>query len=212
MFTGLIEGTGCVESLKTGEGGWIRLASLPWTAAAVPGESIAVNGVCLTVTASEEGWFTADLSPETLSRSNLIDLKTGDLVNLERPLRLGDRLGGHLVLGHVDGVGILVESVAEGAFWRMEYEVQPQLMRYIVEKGSIAVDGISLTIAGLEDNRFEVAVIPSTREMTNLRTCKIGHRANIETDIIAKHVEALLHPYHERAKITQDFLNEHGFI
>lgn len=212
MFTGLIEGTGNVESLGTGEGGWIRLVNLPWASTSVSGESISVNGVCLTVTESQSGCFAADLSPETLSRSNLADLKKGDLVNLERPLRMGDRLGGHLVLGHVDGVGILVESVSEGSFWRQEYEVPPELMRYIVEKGSIAVDGISLTISSLRNNSFTVAVIPTTWETTNLHSSRIGQRVNIETDIIARHVEKLLRPYNEKGQLTQRFLHEHGFI
>ena len=214
MFTGLIEGTGQVEAVHTDaqSGGILRVGHLPWKEVNTVGESIAVNGACLTVVNAGGDTFEAELSPETLARTNLSHLSPGMLVNLERPLRLGDRLGGHLVLGHVDGQGSLVRLEAKGSFWEVEVQIPDLLERYVVEKGSIAVDGISLTVASLKGNTFTVAVIPQTWRMTHLHTRQQGDRVNLETDIIAKHIEQLMKPCSGQSQITPVFLSEHGFL
>jgi riboflavin synthase len=214
VFTGLIEGTGHVETVRSDpqSGGILRVGRLPWNEINTIGESIAVNGACLTVVSAAAGYFEAELSPETLSRTNLSQLSHGARVNLERPLRIGDRLGGHLVLGHVDGLGKLLRFVSKGSFWEVEVQIPGNLARYVVEKGSIAVDGISLTIACLTGNSFTVAVIPQTWETTHLHTRKPGDPVNLETDIIAKHLEQLMKPYTPESPITPGFLTEHGFL
>ncbi len=214
MFTGLVEGVGQIEGIRADPqtGGILRIGKLPWNEVNTLGESIAVNGACLTVVAAGKGFFEAEISPETLSRTNLSGLSTGGRVNLERPLRMGDRLGGHLVLGHVDGQGKLVHYESKGSFWEVAVEIPATLARYVVEKGSIAMDGISLTIASLSGNLFTVAVIPQTWETTNLHTHQPGDPVNLEADIIAKHLERLMQPYTPESRITPAFLAEHGFF
>jgi riboflavin synthase len=214
MFTGLVEGTGKIVEMHVDSsgGGILSIGNLPWQETLAIGDSVAVNGACLTVADTGAGGFKAELSPETLSRTNLSSLEAGDLVNLERPLRLGDRLGGHLVLGHVDGLGTLTRIDPQGEFWTVDVEMPPSLARYAVEKGSIAVDGISLTIASLSGNLFTVAIIPKTWECTNLASRKTGDRVNLESDIIAKHIERLIHPKAIESPITESFLAEHGFL
>ncbi len=214
MFTGLIEGTGQVEAVRSDPqaGGLLRIGHLPWKEVNTIGESIAVNGACLTVVGAGLGFFEAEMSPETLLRTNLSTLIPGAVVNLELPLRIGGRLGGHLVLGHVDGQGKLVRLETRGSFWEVEIEIPVNLARYVVEKGSIAVDGISLTIASLRGTLFTVAVIPTTWRLTNLHTRHPGEQVNLETDIIAKHVEQLMKPYTPDSRITPEFLSEHGFL
>ena len=185
MFTGLIEATGGVLEA----GGKMRIATDLELAI---GDSIAVNGVCLTVTALGEGWFTADAVPETLSRTTLGGLTPGRRVNLERPLRPTDRLGGHFVQGHVDGVGRLQSRAAEGDSTRLTFEAPEQVLRYVVEKGSIAVDGVSLTVAARLAGAFQVAVIPHTAAVTTLGERRPGETVNLEADVLAKYVEGLL--------------------
>ena len=180
MFTGIVEEAGSVVSVAPR----LRIAYRPML---VEGSSIAVNGVCLTAVRIEPGSFGADVSPETLSCTNLGDLAVGTLVNLERPVAVGDRLSGHIVQGHVDATG---ELLALENLW-LRVRVPPDLTRYMIHKGSIAIDGISLTIAALEDDIVSVALIPHTYEMTNLRSRRPGDRLNIEVDQIAKYVEKL---------------------
>ena len=156
------------------------------------GDSIAVSGACLTVTALAGTGFTADVSAETLSRTTLRDAKAGDRVNLEKALRVGDPLGGHIVLGHVDGVGTIREKTVRSRSVIFAFEVDPGLSRYIVAKGSVAVDGISLTVNGCEKNLFYVTIIPHTAAETTLGSKSVSERVNIETDILARHVEKLL--------------------
>jgi riboflavin synthase len=156
------------------------------------GDSIAVNGACLSVTALGSGAFTADVSAETLSRTTLQTTRAGSAVNLEKALRVGDRLGGHIVLGHVDGIGRIAEKTARSQSLLVGVEIDPQLARYIVEKGSITVDGISLTVNRCEKNRFYVNIIPLTAAGTTLGGKKVSDTVNIETDILAKYVERLL--------------------
>ena len=186
MFTGIVEELG-----RVGESPSPRLEILaPLVSADVAvGGSVAVNGCCLTVVEHGPGWWAADLSAETLSRTNLGELAEGDPVNLERPLRLGDRLGGHLVTGHVDAVGVVTAPAPD-----LAVQLPPALSRYVVEKGSICVDGVSLTVVAVSEAGFSVSVIPHTARVTTLGRCGPGSRVNVEVDLLAKHVERLLAP------------------
>lgn len=173
------------------------------------GDSMAVNGACLTVTHLTDRRFTADVSAETILRTNLGALKPGDRVNIEKALRFNDFIGGHLVLGHIDGQGKLQEKAQKAGSVVFGVEVPDALLRYIVEKGSVAVDGVSLTVNRCEKNRFYVNMIPHTAQVTTLGFKKIGDAVNIETDIIGKYVERLLQP---RKGMDREFLAEHGFL
>jgi riboflavin synthase len=191
VFTGLVAGKGTVRALaRAGDGARLRVAS-PLAAELSPGDSIAVNGVCLTAVEPNAEDFSADVMSETLRRSSLGPLAKGDEVNLELPLRAGDRLGGHVVQGHVDGTGT-VESVRQDGFSRVvRIAVGPELLRYVVEKGAIAVEGVSLTISAVDDKAFEVALIPETLERTTLGSAAPGRTLNLEVDVLAKYVEKL---------------------
>src|ERR671922_218579 len=191
MFTGLVAGTGAIESLER-DGNGVRLRVRTELAGELaPGDSIAVNGVCLTAVHPDDQGFSADVMEETLRRSSLGPLAEGDEVNLELPLRAGDRLGGHMVQGHVDGTGS-VDAVSEDGFARVvRIGAPPGLLRYVVEKGSIAVDGVSLTVAAVDGDGFEVSLIPETLERTTLGGAQLGARVNLEVDILAKYVEKL---------------------
>jgi riboflavin synthase len=192
MFTGLVQDRGRVEEVEdTGDG--VRLRVVSRLAGELDeGDSVAVDGVCLTATAVDGDGFAADVVAETLRRSTLAGAAAGSAVNLELPLRASDRLGGHVVQGHVDGVGTVVEATEEGFGRRVWIEVPPDLLRYVVEKGSIAVSGVSLTVAEIADDRFAVALIPETLERTTLGNAAPGERVNIEVDVLAKYVEKLL--------------------
>ena len=193
MFTGIIEDVGKVYrwQVRKGTGTLTLSTNLPLGEMDI-GSSIAVNGACLTVVDKAKGRFTVDVSPETLERTNLRKVRLGDAVNLERPIRLMDRLGGHLVTGHVDGVGVTGEIKKKGQFTFFLFQVPAALGPLLVPKGSIAVDGISLTINDCKKQRFSVAAIPFTLQHTNLRQCRVGDKVNIETDIIGKYVHRLL--------------------
>jgi riboflavin synthase len=195
VFTGIIEELGTVAALEARQtGARLRVSCANVLRTLVEGGSVAVNGVCLTARDITQDSFTADLAPETLSRSNLGDLIPGAGVNLERPVTPATLLSGHIVQGHVDGTGLIiaVDPLGDGNYW-LKVRVPEQLDRYLVEKGSIALDGISLTIAALEPGPIvSVAVIPHTIENTNLRFTRIGGRVNLEADVLAKHVEKLL--------------------
>lgn len=184
MFTGIVEELGTIRAI---DGSSYEITAATVLSDVEVGASIAVNGCCLTVTAHGPGWWRTELSDETLARTSLGDLTPGDAVNLERPLAVGGRLGGHVVLGHVDGVGEVIETPP-----RLRVRLPPDLMRYVVEKGSIAIDGISLTAFGIEGDTIEAAIIPHTSEVTTLGRRHVGSRVNIEVDILAKHVERLL--------------------
>lgn len=194
MFTGIIEDVGEVYrwQMRRGSGVLTLSTHLPLREIEI-GSSVAVNGACLTLVNKATGRFTVDVSPETLERTNLRRIRLGDPVNLERPLRLSDCLGGHLVTGHVDGVGVTEEIKKRGRFTFFLFRVSAPLSPLLVPKGSVAVDGISLTINGCEEQRFSVAVIPFTLKHTNLRDRRVGDKVNIETDIIGKYVQRLLH-------------------
>jgi len=190
VFTGLVAGKGVVRALRDG-----RLeVETPLAGELSPGDSIAVNGVCLTATERANGSFTADVMPETLRLTSLEPLGEGDEVNLELPLRAADRLGGHVMQGHVDGTGT-VESVREDGLSRVVRIAAPaELLRYVVHKGSIAVDGVSLTVSAVDDSGFEVSLIPETLERTTLGAAAQGRTVNLEVDVLAKYVEKLRVP------------------
>ena len=188
MFTGLIEALGAVAGTRElPSGRRLRIGTEIGGQLAL-GDSVAVNGVCLTVVELDASGFEAEVSPETLRVTNLADLRDGSTVNLERPLLPSDRLGGHFVQGHVDGVGRMVDIRQETDFWWVSVGFPCDLARYIVTKGSIAVDGISLTVAGLDPDRFTVQIIPHTWRHTNLHARSVGEAVNIECDIIGKYV------------------------
>ena len=187
MFTGLVGALGTVRE----SGSRMKIEAGELAAELAEGDSVAVNGVCLTATAIAEGMFSADVMPETLSRSSLGPLDAGDRVNLELPLRAADRMGGHVVQGHVDGVGKVAAVAADGFARIVTVAAEPALLRYVVEKGSIAVDGVSLTVATVDHAEFSVSLIPETLERTTLGSTQPGDPVNLEVDVLAKYVEKL---------------------
>jgi riboflavin synthase len=190
VFTGLVAGKGVVRALRDG-----RLeVETPLAAELEPGDSIAVDGVCLTATEQRNGSFAADVMPETLRRTSLDPLTEGDEVNLELPLRASDRLGGHLMQGHVDGTGSVEEVREDGVSRVVRIGAPADLLRYVVHKGSIAVDGVSLTVSAVDDQAFEVSLIPETLERTTLGAAAPGRTVNLEVDVLAKYVEKLRAP------------------
>jgi riboflavin synthase len=192
MFTGLVQDRGRVEAVDTTADG-VRLRVRSALASELgEGDSVAVEGVCLTATAVDPAGFAADVMSETLRRSTLGDLRAGSCANLELPLRVGDRLGGHVVQGHVDGIGEIGDVTQEGFSRRVFVQAPAELLRYVVEKGSIALAGVSLTVAEVGDEGFAVALIPETLERTTLGDLEGGERVNLEVDVLAKHVEKLL--------------------
>jgi riboflavin synthase len=192
MFTGLVADLGTVHSVvHTGDG--LRLVVEGTVAEELAeGESVSVNGVCVTATSVDGGTFGADVMEETLRRSSLAALRLGDRVNLELPVRAADRLGGHLVQGHIDGVGSVRETRDEGFARVLTIAADAGLLRYVVEKGSIAVEGVSLTVSELSHDAFAVALIPETLERTNLGRMRAGDQVNLEVDVLAKYVERLM--------------------
>jgi riboflavin synthase len=193
MFTGLIEDTGRVTAVRQGDGALVLTirTRLPLSTVKL-GASIAVNGACLTVVKRVRNEFTVDVSPETLGCTNLGALRPASLVNLERPMRLGGELGGHLVTGHVDAVGTVAGIEKQGEFTIYSFRVPPKLGPFLVPKGSVAVDGISLTVNQCARARFTVAIIPFTLQHTNLRDRRLGDKVNVETDLIGKYVHRFM--------------------
>jgi riboflavin synthase len=192
VFTGLVADLGRIaEAERSGDG--VRLTITSRLAPELgEGDSVAVNGVCLTATAIADGAFAAEVMNETLTRSSLNDVVTGAEVNLELPLRASDRLGGHVVQGHVDGVGEVVEVAADGFARRVRVRAPADVLRYVVSKGSVAVDGVSLTVADIDDASFTVSLIPETLQRTNLGRISLGAIVNLEVDVLAKYVEKLV--------------------
>ncbi len=213
MFTGLIEDTGRVASfLRQREAGILVVeTSLPTKDIAI-GDSVAVNGACLTVTARGLNTLTFDVSPESLSRTTVGKLSAGSRVNLERALRLGDRLGGHIVSGHVDCSGQLNRSENRSGNHQLQFTLPPEHARYLVEKGSVTIDGISLTVNAVSQDGFMVNIIPHTYANTTLGQLRTGDRVNIETDIIGKYVERLTSPWKTGNSLSMKTLAENGFI
>ncbi|WP_010238854.1 riboflavin synthase [Clostridium arbusti] len=217
MFTGLVEEIGTIQRIEKGT----KSAKLTIKAHSVLdnltiGDSISTNGVCLTVTDFTKDCFTVDAMPETLKRSNLNNLSIGSKVNLERALQLSSRLGGHIVSGHIDGIGIITDyKTEENAVW-ITIKSNPSLLKYIVEKGSIAIDGVSLTVAYVDEQVFKVSIIPHTKDATSLIDNNIGKEVNLECDMIGKYIEKFLlskeTPQSHSQEIDLDFLSSNGFM
>jgi riboflavin synthase len=215
VFTGIIEELGQIAALeKHADGAKIKISARVVTKATNEGDSISVNGVCLTALDVKPDGFTADVSQETLDKSTLARLKNGTKVNLERAVTPSTRLGGHIVQGHVDSRGKFVSAVQNGDFWTVRVSFPKEIGQYLVYKGSISVEGISLTIAALGADFFEIAVIPKTWELTNLSTLRPGDEVNLEADVIAKYVERiLLYGRNEAGEnITIEKLSRLGFV
>lgn len=214
MFTGIIEELGSVRSLvKTDGGARIEISANVVTNGTSDGDSISVNGVCLTALNVTADGFSADVSQETLDRSTLGSLAVGSPVNLERAVTPSTRLGGHIVQGHVDGRGRFISAVESGGFWTVSIGFPSELGRYFVYKGSVSIEGISLTIAKLNEADFEIAVIPKTWELTNLSSLDPGNAVNLEADVIAKYVERMmLHDTPKKQEITMETLENAGFL
>jgi riboflavin synthase len=213
MFTGLVEGIGEIAEIRRLAEGLRVTVSPPFAATELAlGESVAVAGACLTVVATTPSAFSAEVSPETLARTTFPLKKVRDRVNLERALKLGDRLGGHLVTGHVDGIGVLKERREGPASLLLRFELPPPLSRYVIEKGSIAVDGVSLTVNTCQGHTFTVNLIPFTAQKTTLASLRVGDKANLETDLIGKYVARLLGDKAPEAAVTGDLLARQGFF
>jgi len=206
VFTGIIEEVGKVTSAQPGN---LVIAASRVLQGMELGGSIAINGACLTITSFDTDSFSVDIMPETLERTNLRLLSVGDEVNLERPLALGGRLGGHLVQGHVDATGKVVSVRWDGEAILIRFEAPSEVMRYVVEKGFIAVDGVSLTVITKDASSFQVSIVDFTRKHTTLGSRQVGDLLNLEVDIIAKYVEQMSQT--RSTGITADFLQEHGF-
>ena len=207
MFTGLVETTGTITDIKTNQ---ITIKSAIAKELNI-GESIAVNGACLTVTEVKNDTFCADISSETGSVTNFAQKSTGSIVNLERAMLLSSRLDGHIVYGHIDTTAKVTNIINNGKFISLSIGISPQYNNYIIKKGSIAVDGVSLTIANESRGEIEIAVIPHTWEITALKTLHNGDSVNIEFDIISKYIEKNLNIYHNKSRINLNFLEENGF-
>ena len=207
MFTGIVEEVGRVTSAQSGR---LVISASEVLRGIELGGSIAVNGVCLTITSFSASSFSVDIMPETLKRTNLGLLSARDEVNLERPLTLEKPLGGHLVQGHVDDTGRVTSITWDGEAMLIRFEAPPEVMGYVVEKGFIAVDGVSLTVAAKDASSFQVSVVDFTRKHTTLGSRRMGDLVNLEVDIIAKYVEQFSQP--RRSGITVNFLQEHGFL
>jgi len=207
LFTGIIREVGRVTSAQSGK---VAITAGDVLRGLELGGSIAVNGVCLTITNLDTNSFSVDIMPETVERTNLGLLRAGDTVNLERPLALGGELGGHLVQGHVDDTGRVASIKWSNRAMIIRFEAPPEVMRYVVEKGSIAVDGVSLTVVAKDASSFQVSVVDYTREHTTLGNRQVGDLVNLEVDVIAKYVEQLSQAH--STDITFDFLQEHGFL
>lgn len=213
MFTGLIEDTGRVAGFhRQGEAGVLVVETTLPTAETAIGDSVAVNGACLTVTEKSSASLTFDVSPESISRTTIGSIRSGNRVNLERALRLGDRLGGHIVSGHIDCTGQLSRSEERSGNHQLHFTVPQEHARYLVEKGSVTIDGISLTVNSVTRDGFSVNIIPHTFAKTTLGQLKAGDRVNIETDIIGKYVERLTAPWRSEGGLSMKTLAENGFL
>ncbi|PRX33524.1 riboflavin synthase alpha chain [Orenia metallireducens] len=217
MFTGIVEELGKVKRIQRGSKSIVLVIEAAKVLEDVKlGDSIATNGVCLTVTSFTEKEFTVDVMPETMRHSSLGDLKVGSEVNLERALRLGDRLGGHLVSGHIDGLGTIKSKKREDNATVITIEAPKNILKYIIHKGSIAIDGVSLTVANLDESSFAISLIPHTSQVTLLGQKEIGAKVNLEVDMIGKYVERMLGSKEDKGNkksdIDLDLLKDNGFL
>lgn len=219
MFTGIIEELGIITNITAVSSGIKLIVKAREVLSDVKlGDSISINGACQTVIAFNDSSFEVEVSSETLNVTTFKNLKSGDVVNLERAMRLGDRLGGHMVSGHVDGTGTLLNIKSDGIAQIYTFSAPENVARYIIYKGSICINGISLTISNTKNNgiEFSVTVIPHTLKNTNLYNLPVGSIVNLESDLIAKYIEKFLlsrdHNEHKESKITYDFLSNHGFM
>ncbi|ASS75060.1 riboflavin synthase [Tumebacillus algifaecis] len=217
MFTGLVEEVGTIQEIRTsGKAIHLKMRAASILGDVALGDSISVNGICLTVTHFDGGSFTVDVVPETMRRTALHELSVGSPVNLERAMAMGQRFGGHIVSGHIDGIGQITEIVDEDIAKVVRIKAMPDVLRYLVEKGSITIDGVSLTVMDVASDSFRVSVIPHTWQVTVLRHRRIGSVVNLECDIIGKYVERLLLPYAPgevkgKQNITLEYLQQNGF-
>lgn len=210
MFTGLIADIGRIQSIRQSGSKWEVTVETSFDIEDIElGESIAIDGACLTVTRTGPDTFSVDASPETLRRTTLGERSEGDPVHLERALRVGDRMGGHMVLGHVDGVGELVGRTQEKNAWLLDFRAPEKVAQFLIEKGSITIDGVSLTVNTIDGGRFGVAIIPHTSEKTNLADYDVGRKVNLEADVIGKYVKRFIDP--REGGITREMLEEYGF-
>lgn len=218
MFTGIIEGMGTIDAIRPeGEGKQLAISADFHLAGTRIGDSISVNGACLTAVRLEGRRFDVDVSPETVARTTIGSAKVGDRVNLERALRLGDRLDGHLVSGHVDGLGFLAARESAANALVLTFKTGPELTRYMIQKGSVAIDGVSLTINRLQSDHFQVSIIPQTAKLTTIGRKRVGQSCNIETDLIGKYVERFVTPGEPSEKegaggVDLDLLVKSGFL
>ena len=208
MFTGIIEELGRLKNLSEGR---IEISCTKILEDMKIGDSISTNGICLTVTDFAENFFVADVMPETLRRTSLAELNSGGVVNLERAMKFTDRFGGHIVSGHIDGTGKILNFRAEGNAIVINISAEKNLLRQIAEKGSVALDGISLTVVDSDSENFSVSMIPHTREVTNFKFKRVGSLVNIETDILAKYIDRLINFKTSPQTLTKEFLFENGF-
>ena len=208
MFTGIIEEIGKLKSLN---GGRIEISCEKILSDIKIGDSISTNGICLTVVDFGKNFFAADVMPETFRKTSLAEIQTGGVVNLERALKVGDRLGGHIVSGHIDGTGKILSMRTEGNAIFIEIQAENFLLKQIAAKGSVALDGISLTVVDANQENFSVSMIPHTREVTNFKFKRVGSLVNIETDVLAKYIERLIN-FEKNPTLTKNFLAENGFL
>ena len=211
MFTGLIEEVGVVERVER-KGDLLVMTVKSSFDDVKPKDSVNVDGACLTVVEVGKGRFVVEVSPETQGKTTIGGIVSSARVNLERAMKLGDRLGGHFVLGHVDGVGKIVRRSEEGEFLILEVEVAEELARFLVPKGSVAVNGVSLTVNEVFKNRFKIGIIPYTLKVTNLRDLKAGDLVNIETDVIGKYIAMFLENRGATGGVTEELLERSGFV
>jgi riboflavin synthase len=213
MFTGLIEDNGRITAIERRSAAAVLTLTTPLPVAEIAiGDSVAVNGVCLTVTAKSGSALTFDVSPETMAGTTIRGLRPGSTVNLERALRLGDRMGGHIVSGHIDCIGRLARISETSGNRVLDFNLPPENARYLITKGSVAIDGISLTVNSVSETGFSVNIIPLTQRATTLSGLKIGDEVNIETDIIGKYVERLIRPWSSSGGLSMKSLAENGFL
>ncbi len=213
MFTGIVEEIGTVSRISKGSASvMLTIAASQVLEGVKSGDSISTNGICLTVTGFDAGSFNVDAMPETMRTTNLGSLLNGSRVNLERAMRLSDRLGGHLLSGHIDGTGVISRIWSEDNAVRMNIQAGRDILRYVIRRGSVGIDGVSLTVASVDESSFGISIIPHTRMVTTLTLKKAGDSVNIECDMIAKYVEKFTRQAPEKGDLNIGFLSKHGYL